>query len=175
MYRDGSIAYPGAGSDTVRQTLWLSTAGAVGQATLAVRDAFFVTGGLRVERNDGFTTSRFAALPALGASWVRPLGVGAGAGGREEEWVETHAGRGAAHDAAAHAGTIDDIPDVDDADADAAGALGGLSLGGAGGGHPEIPDMDEIPDMEEDLEEGEDEATAAPKAAAPASGAGDAV
>ena len=34
-----------------------------------------------------------------------------------------------------------------------------------------IPDMDEIPDMEEDLEEGEDEATAAPKTAAPSSGA----
>ena len=99
-----------------------------------------------------------------------------GAGGKEEEWVETHAGRAASHDAAgAHVGNIDDIPDVDDVDGDAAGAMGGLSLGGGARGEPaEIPDMDEIPDMEEELEEGEDEATAAPKASAPAASATDA-
>ena len=91
-----------------------------------------------------------------------------GAGGKEEEWVETHAGRSASHDAAANVGTIDDIPDVDDADGEVAGAMGHLNLGG-GGAPAEIPDMDEIPDMEEDLEEA-DEATAAPKAAAPSSG-----
>ena len=97
-------------------------------------------------------------------------GAGAG-GGKEEEWVETHAGRAPGGDAGgAHVGTIDDIPDVDDADADAAAAMGGLSLGGARGEPAEIPDMDEIPDMEEDLEEGEDEATAAPKATAAPSG-----
>ena len=91
-------------------------------------------------------------------------------GGKEEEWVETHAGRAASHDAGAHVGTIDDIPDVDDVDG--SGAMGGLSLGGGGRGEPaEIPDMDEIPDMEEDLEEGEDEATAAPKTVTPSSGA----
>ena len=90
-----------------------------------------------------------------------------GAGGKEEEWVETHAGRSASHDAAANVGTIDDIPDVDDAEV--TGAMGGLSIGGSKGEPAEIPDMDEIPDMEEDLEEA-DEATAAPKAAAPSSG-----
>ena len=87
-----------------------------------------------------------------------------GAAGKEEEWVETHAGRAAAHDSGANVGTIDDIPDVDDGEADVSGALGNLSLGGSKGEPAEIPDMDEIPDMEEDLE-GEDEATAAaPKA-----------
>ena len=84
-----------------------------------------------------------------------------GAAGKEEEWVETHAGRSAGGDAGAHVGTIDDIPDVDDGEAEVAAGMGGLSMGGR---EPaEIPDMDEIPDMEEDLEEAEDEATAAPK------------
>ena len=84
-----------------------------------------------------------------------------GAAGKEEEWVETHAGRSAGGDAGAHVGTIDDIPDVDDGEAEVTAGMGGLSMGGR---EPaEIPDMDEIPDMEEDLEEAEDEATAAPK------------
>ncbi|MCU0627708.1 MAG: TonB-dependent receptor, partial [Gemmatimonadaceae bacterium] len=55
---------------------WLSTLGTSVQATLSLRDAFFVTAGLRGERNDGFTNaSRFAALPALGASLVRTHGL----------------------------------------------------------------------------------------------------
>ena len=97
-------------------------------------------------------------------SFADPKDAGSGAGGKEEEWVETHAGRSGAGDAGGHVGNIDDIPDVDDDHADVAGAMGGLSLGG-GGIPAEIPDMDEIPDMEEDLED-EDEATAAPKGAA---------
>ena len=97
-------------------------------------------------------------------SFADPKDAGSGAGGKEEEWVETHAGRSGAGDAGGHVGNIDDIPDVDDDHGDVAGAMGGLSLGG-GGVPAEIPDMDEIPDMEEDLED-EDEATAAPKGAA---------
>lgn len=97
-----------------------------------------------------------------------------GAAGKEEEWVETHAGRSVTHDSAAHVGTIDDIPDVDDGEAEVSGALGNLSLSGSKGEPAEIPDMDEIPDMEEDLGEDEDEATAAPKTAAPSSGVIDA-
>ncbi|CDO68964.1 hypothetical protein BN946_scf184782.g12 [Trametes cinnabarina] len=90
-------------------------------------------------------------------------------GNEADEWVETHAGRSATQDTAAHAGEIDDIPDVEDGDNDVAGAMGGLSLGGQGAS--EIPDMDEIPDMEEEDLEGGDEATAAPKTtAAPPSG-----
>jgi iron complex outermembrane receptor protein len=62
--------------------VWLATAGVVGQATVALHDALFVTAGLRGERNDGFTAaSRFAALPSVGVSYLRPLGGGAGAGG----------------------------------------------------------------------------------------------
>lgn len=50
---------------------WLSTTGLVAQTTLAVREALFVTAGLRGERNDGFTrASRFAVLPVLGTSAV---------------------------------------------------------------------------------------------------------
>jgi len=58
--------------------------------------------------------------------------------------------------------------------------MGSVSLGAgeasAGSGAVgDIPDMDEIPDMEEeDLEEGVDDATAAPKVAAPIVGAKDA-
>lgn len=65
------------------QVTWLSTTGLVGQATLALDDALFVTAGLRGERNDGFTrASRFAALPSLGVSWVRQQALGtAGARG----------------------------------------------------------------------------------------------
>ena len=96
-------------------------------------------------------------------SFADPKDAGATGDAKEEEWVETHAGRSAAHESGGHVGTIDDIPDVDDADGEVAGAMGHLNLGG-GGVPAEIPDMDEIPDMEEDLE-GEDEATAAaPKA-----------
>ena len=84
-----------------------------------------------------------------------------GAAGKEEEWVETHAGRSAGGEAGAHVGTIDDIPDVDDGEAEMTAGMGSLSVGGRE--PPEIPDMDEIPDMEEDLEGAEDEATAAPK------------
>jgi iron complex outermembrane receptor protein len=65
------------------QVTWLGTAGVVGQGTLAVDDALFLTAGLRGERNDGFTrASRFAALPSLGVAFVRqtPLGT-AGARG----------------------------------------------------------------------------------------------
>ena len=59
---------------------YLGTAGLVGQGTLALRDVLFLTAGLRGERNDGFTrASRFAALPSVGASLVRPLGDGSGA------------------------------------------------------------------------------------------------
>jgi iron complex outermembrane receptor protein len=54
----------------------------VGQATVAVDDALFVTASLRGERNDGFSdASRFAALPTLGVAALRPIGRGAGAGG----------------------------------------------------------------------------------------------
>ncbi len=41
---------------------------------MALSDAVFLTGGLRVERNDGFTAGKVVTLPMLGASYVRDLG-----------------------------------------------------------------------------------------------------
>lgn len=86
-----------------------------------------------------------------------------------DEWVETHAGRKPNLDSAANATDIDDIPDLDGPQdhGNVTSGIGALSLGSAGEGDAETPDLDDIPDMEEeDLEEG-DEATAAPRAAAP--------
>lgn len=69
--RLGNALRPGLAS-SVR---WLGTVGVGVQAGLAWRETFFVSAGLRGERNDGFTNaSRFAALPALGASMVRTHG-----------------------------------------------------------------------------------------------------
>ncbi len=54
---------------------WLSTAGISAQASMDIRGTLFLTAGVRGERNDGFTdASRFAVLPALGASVVRQAG-----------------------------------------------------------------------------------------------------
>ncbi|KAJ3554572.1 hypothetical protein NM688_g3035 [Phlebia brevispora] len=94
-------------------------------------------------------------------------------GKAEDEWVETHTGRGAGNNAAAAPGDIDEIPDVDDhTDEDVAQGMGGLSLSsGKSSGPANIPDMDDIPDMEEEDLEGDDEAAvAAPKTTAPALG-----
>ncbi|KAG2047287.1 hypothetical protein BDR06DRAFT_98907 [Suillus hirtellus] len=82
--------------------------------------------------------------------------------GAADEWVETHAGRGATVDSAANLGEIDDIPDLDgDGLASAMADVSIVSETGATVG--ETPDLDDIPDMEEEgLEDGEDEATMAP-------------
>ncbi|MFL5620014.1 MAG: TonB-dependent receptor plug domain-containing protein [Gemmatimonadaceae bacterium] len=49
--------------------------GMLAQATTAWRDALFVTGGLRLERNDAFSgDDRFPVLPLLGAAFVRTIG-----------------------------------------------------------------------------------------------------
>ncbi|EJD52803.1 hypothetical protein AURDEDRAFT_111354 [Auricularia subglabra TFB-10046 SS5] len=91
---------------------------------------------------------------------------------KDDEWVETHAGR-SANDSKVNPQTIDDIPDLDgpSADDDLAHAVGNVSLGADNAaGHPtvgDIPDMDDIPDMEEaGLEDDDDEATAPAPAAA---------
>ena len=59
----------------VDSTRWLSTVGLSAQAAVSFHETVFLTAGLRGERNDGFTdASRFAVLPALGASVVRQRG-----------------------------------------------------------------------------------------------------
>jgi iron complex outermembrane recepter protein len=49
--------------------------GMLAQASTAWRDALFLTGGLRLERNDAFSgNDRYPVLPLLGAAFVRTLG-----------------------------------------------------------------------------------------------------
>jgi outer membrane receptor protein involved in Fe transport len=52
-----------------------SNTGIVGQGNFSFRDALYLTGGLRVERNGGFTLSdKTVALPMAGISLVRDVG-----------------------------------------------------------------------------------------------------
>ena len=71
----------GGGGDDVRSfedaVAWRNTTGLSAQANVGFRNALFVTGGLRLERNAGYGDSPGVdALPMLGASWVRALGGG---------------------------------------------------------------------------------------------------
>jgi iron complex outermembrane receptor protein len=54
---------------------WNHNTGLLGQVSTAWRDALFVTGGLRLERNDAFSgDDRYPVLPLLGAAYVRAIG-----------------------------------------------------------------------------------------------------
>ena len=55
-----------------------TNAGIIGQLTASFRDALFLSGGLRIERNTGLVTGvgEIATLPMLGASAVRSFGIG---------------------------------------------------------------------------------------------------
>ena len=54
---------------------WLSNTGLTSQGALSWRDALFLTGGMRIERNDALAGgSQFAALPMFGAAAVRDFG-----------------------------------------------------------------------------------------------------
>ncbi|MEO6525883.1 MAG: TonB-dependent receptor [Gemmatimonadaceae bacterium] len=54
---------------------WNHNTGALAQASSSWRDAVFVTGGLRLERNDAFSgRERFPLLPLLGAAVVHSFG-----------------------------------------------------------------------------------------------------
>ena len=58
-----------------RTTDWNHNTGLLAQASTAWRDALFVTGGLRLERNDAFSgDDRYPLLPLLGAAFVRSVG-----------------------------------------------------------------------------------------------------
>lgn len=61
-----------------RRTSWIesrSNAGVIGQVNASYREAFFLSGGLRIERNTGLTgLGELATLPMLGASAVRTIG-----------------------------------------------------------------------------------------------------
>jgi len=69
----GGERYPTAVDGTTR--LWNHNSGALVQASSAWRDALFVTGGMRVERNDAFSgNDRYPVLPLLGGALVRAFG-----------------------------------------------------------------------------------------------------
>ena len=84
---------------------WRHSTGLVAHASGALDDRLFVTGGMRIERNEGLTGGRYAALPVLGAALVTELGDATlklrgayGKGirpartpGRESAWVGAHA------------------------------------------------------------------------------------
>ena len=54
-----------------------SNAGLIGQVSASFRESLFLTGGLRIERNTGLVgIGDIAALPMLGASVVRSMGIG---------------------------------------------------------------------------------------------------
>ena len=54
---------------------WNRNTGMLAQASTSWRDALFLTGGLRIERNDAFSgDDRYPLLPLLGASFVRTFG-----------------------------------------------------------------------------------------------------
>lgn len=54
-----------------------SNAGIIGQVSASFRESYFLSGGLRVERNTGLSgVGEIATLPMLGASAIRAFGIG---------------------------------------------------------------------------------------------------
>jgi iron complex outermembrane receptor protein len=63
-----------AGSGDAGPT-WVSDAGVVAQIDAAMRRRFYITGGLRLERNSGYVAhAHTSALPMIGAAYVREIG-----------------------------------------------------------------------------------------------------
>lgn len=56
---------------------WRQDSGVLAQASGSWADAGFLTGGLRLERNEGIGDRDLALLPMLGGAWVASLGDGA--------------------------------------------------------------------------------------------------
>ena len=56
--------------DPIPLVNWSQNTGVVAQASAAVRDRLHLTGGLRIERNEGLVENEYAALPVLGAAPV---------------------------------------------------------------------------------------------------------
>jgi outer membrane receptor protein involved in Fe transport len=53
---------------------WTQSTGLVGQATASLRDRLHLTGGVRLERNEGLEDGGYVALPVVGAVWVAERG-----------------------------------------------------------------------------------------------------
>jgi len=72
---DDAATQPPVGTTGPLLVDWESTSGLTAQANMAFRNTFYVTGGLRAERDDGFTNTRqVALLPMLGGALVREHG-----------------------------------------------------------------------------------------------------
>ncbi|HEX6630014.1 MAG TPA: TonB-dependent receptor, partial [Gemmatimonadaceae bacterium] len=70
-----ALATPGYGKPDA--TAWRSNTGLSAQGSVALHDALYVTGGLRLEHTQGYAaTGNASLLPMVGAAWVRD---GAGA------------------------------------------------------------------------------------------------
>jgi iron complex outermembrane recepter protein len=66
---------PGGPPPPTYVTSWRSNTGLIAQTNVAWREALYLTGGVRVERNDGFArTDQVSTLPMLGASLVGDRG-----------------------------------------------------------------------------------------------------
>jgi outer membrane receptor protein involved in Fe transport len=66
---------PGEPPSPPYATSWRSNTGLIAQTNVAWREALYLTGGVRVERNDGFAAiDQVSTLPMLGASLVRDRG-----------------------------------------------------------------------------------------------------
>jgi outer membrane receptor protein involved in Fe transport len=63
-----------AGESTVRSSIQRRTTAGVAQANLSWRDAGYLTGGLRLERNDVLGSSSVSLLPMIGAAVVHDYG-----------------------------------------------------------------------------------------------------
>ncbi len=75
MRDDGWLSAQMASGELVARTDWFNDVGVTSQFDLAIRRAWYLSAGLRVERNSGYVTSaRAHALPMLGAAWVHDLG-----------------------------------------------------------------------------------------------------
>ena len=75
ILRDASLGTSLAPAGTPRSTLWRHTSGATAAGELSLSRTLVVNGGLRLERNAGFTIlSGVAALPSVGAAWRRHVG-----------------------------------------------------------------------------------------------------
>ena len=71
----GPDAPVGSFGATERTVAWRSNTGLISQLNASFRDALFVSGGVRLEYNSGFASAnRWAALPMIGAAYVRDIG-----------------------------------------------------------------------------------------------------
>ncbi len=76
-FREATVADLGPmySAAPARAVAWRNTTGLVAQTNLAIHNAWFVTSGLRFERNSGYTDEAlWAALPVLGVAYVKDRG-----------------------------------------------------------------------------------------------------